>query len=153
MSHPGAKEASQPHAGPTALRAARATADFASDDQGTHAALCEIVVCRHSRDRDKDKQFWQKALNALAERLMGDFLLHKGLTECPQLLLEGVLLRHANVLTFPWRKGKVRTLRGPGDRRIIDRFDVLGPGEQYLILRKLLLEIMHIAQEMDPGIR
>ncbi len=44
----------------------------------------------------------------------------------------------------------VRVLHGPADRFVIDRFNLPGPSPQHLILRKLLLELMDIAQEMDP---
>ena len=64
-----------------------------------------------------------------ASGLLGNVLLDKGLTQCPQLVLEGVLLRHASLLKFPWSQLWVRTLRGPSDSSIINRFDVRGPGE------------------------
>jgi len=43
LSHPGSEEARQAHAGRTAFGAARATADFASDHQGTNTAFSQIV--------------------------------------------------------------------------------------------------------------
>jgi hypothetical protein len=109
-----------------------------------------MVVCKNARDRDKDKAFGQKALYPLAERLMGNFLWNRQLTERPQLLLEGVPLRHANRLLLAWRKGRVRSVRGPGNRIIRDRFDLLGPGEQCLILGEFFFACVDITQEMGP---
>src|SRR5712691_2895815 len=76
---------------------------------------------------------------------------HVGATDREQLLLEGMLLYHASLLLLAWGKVRVRTLLGPGHRLLIDRFDGCGPGEERLIVRMLLCELMPIAQEMHPS--
>src|SRR5713226_49411 len=64
LCHPGAKETGQSHAGLRAFGTASAPTDFASHDQGANAALGQIVVGGNPRNRDKDKEFGQKAFNA-----------------------------------------------------------------------------------------
>jgi len=59
-------------------------------------------VRRNPSNGNKDEQFWQKALNALAKCPLGSLLQHKGLAEFPQLVLKGVLLRHAKALLHAW---------------------------------------------------
>ena len=60
-------------------------------------------------------------------------------------LLEGMLLCHASLLLLAWGEAVVRTLLGPGDRLLIDGFDGGRPGEELLIVRILLFELMPIA--------
>ena len=127
LSHPGAKETGQSHARLTALGATRTPTDFASNDQGTHTALGEIVVRGNSRDRDEDEQFWQKVLNALAKGLLGNVLLQKGLAEFPQPQLVSVLLHDASLVLRTWRQMRIGSQIGPGDGLIVDGFDVLRP--------------------------
>jgi hypothetical protein len=67
---------------------------------------------------------------------------HVGTADLEQLLLEGMLLRHARLLRLSWRKVRVRTLLGPGHRLLIDGFDGGSPAEELLILRILLFELM-----------
>src|SRR5258708_7233179 len=76
---------------------------------------------------------------------------HLGATDIQQVLLEGMLLCHASLLLLAWGKVRVRTLLGPGHGLLIDRFDGCGPGEELLIVRILLFEVMPIAQAMHPA--
>jgi hypothetical protein len=96
LSHPGAKEAGESHTGVRALGTASATTDFACNDQRANTALGQIVVRRNSRNGHKDKEFRQKVLDTLAEGLHRSGGLDIGSTNLPQLLLKGMLLRHAS---------------------------------------------------------
>ena len=64
LSHPGAKETGESHTGLGAFRTASSPTDLAGNDQRTHTALREMVVGWNARDRDKDKEFGQKAFHA-----------------------------------------------------------------------------------------
>src|SRR5258708_979974 len=66
LCHPGAKEACQAHAGLTAFGTACAATDLASDDQRANTALRQIVVRGNAGNGHKDKEFGQKAFDALA---------------------------------------------------------------------------------------
>src|SRR5947209_12878681 len=72
------------------------------------------------------------------------------LTELPETLLEGVLLCHAHAVALAWRQGGFEFLFGPGYRLLIDGFDILGPASQFLILGKIVFQIMDVAQEVNP---
>ena len=98
LSHPGAKEAGQSHAGLTALGAAGAPADFARDDQRTNTALRQIVVRGNPWNGHKDKEFGQKLFNAFAEGLLRCRRVQRGLTQRPKALLESMLLRHPRLM-------------------------------------------------------
>src|SRR5260370_15526105 len=76
---------------------------------------------------------------------------HVGATDIQQVLLEGMLLCHASLLLLAWGRVRVWTLLGPGQGLLIDRFDGCGPGEELLIVRILLFEVMPIAQAMHPA--
>lgn len=66
------------------------------------------------------------------------------LAKLPEMLLEGVLLCHAKAVELAWRQSGIEWLLDPGNRLLIDRFHILGPGQQNLILGIELLEIMDI---------
>jgi hypothetical protein len=68
-----------------------------------------------------------------------------GLAELPQTLLEGMLVRHTNPLLVAWRLARIRWLSCPGNGLLIERFDLLGPASQLLIVGKIVFEVMHIA--------
>ena len=67
------------------------------------------------------------------------------LAELPEPLLEGMLLRHAKLLLLAWRQPWIAILRDPGHGLLIERFDVLGPGSQLLVLGEIVFQFMHIA--------
>ena len=67
------------------------------------------------------------------------------LAELPELLLEGTLVRHANLLLLAWRQPWIGVLCYPGHGLLIERFDVLGPGSQLLVLGEIVFQFMHIA--------
>jgi hypothetical protein len=62
---PGAKETEETHAGLAAPLTPRSSTDLARNDQRSHAALGEIVLSWHARDRHKDEQLGQEAFDAL----------------------------------------------------------------------------------------
>ncbi len=66
LGHPGAEEGGQSHASGTAFGTTGSSADFASNNQRANTALSEIVVSRHSRYGDKDKEFREKAFHPFA---------------------------------------------------------------------------------------
>ena len=66
LGHPGSEKRGQAHAGPTAFGTARAAADLASDNQRANTALRQIIVRGNTRNGHKDKEFGQKAFDALA---------------------------------------------------------------------------------------
>src|SRR5712692_11036963 len=74
------------------------------------------------------------------------------LAELPEPLLEGTLVYHANVLLLAWRQPGVAVLGHPGHGLLIERFDLLGPAEQFLILGKSVFQLMDIAQEVDESL-
>ncbi len=145
MSHPGAEEASKTHPRCGSFRATGASTDLAGDNQRAHTALGQIVVSGNPRERDKDKQLWQKTLDALTQRVLRSLSVGVGVAEAAELLLEGVLLRHAKSSLLAWRQREVRPMLSPGNSLIIDGFDAPGPGHQGRVTWILLLEVMHIA--------
>ena len=70
---------------------------------------------------------------------------HIGLADRPQLLLKGMLLRQASLALLAGRAVFVRSLLSPGDRLLINGFDVFGPAQERFVVRELLFEVMHIA--------
>jgi hypothetical protein len=68
-----------------------------------------------------------------------------GLTDGPQLLLKGVLVLQTDGLLLARRQAGVWSVTGPSDRVLIGGFDLLGPAQKGLVVRKLLFELMHIA--------
>ncbi len=64
LCHPGAKETGESHPGLGAFRTAGSPTDLAGNDEWAHTALRQIVVGWNARDRDKDKEFGQKAFHA-----------------------------------------------------------------------------------------
>jgi hypothetical protein len=72
--------------------------DLTGNDQRAHTALREIVVGRDARDRDKDKEFGQKAFHTFTEGVLRLVGTHVGAADSEQLLLEGMLLCHACLL-------------------------------------------------------
>ena len=74
----------------------------------------------------------------------------EGTTDGEQVLLEGMLLHHASATGLTWRERRIRPLLHPGDRLVIDGFDRLCPGEQWLILGILFFQFMDRPQEMNP---
>ncbi len=68
---PRLEQAGQGHAGLAALLAAGAPADLAADDQGTQAALGQVVVGRHARLAHKDEQLVLMAQQPFRQRLAG----------------------------------------------------------------------------------
>ena len=145
LSNPGAEEACQSHAGRTAFGAARPPADFAGDDQGTHTAFGQIVVRWHAGIGYEHKEFGQKALDSLTERMHGSLGLGKRCTYLPQFLLEGVLERHP--LSVLFRDGELRVRCGSGFGSLVDLLDLFGPLPQLRIVRMQLFEIVDVTQE------
>jgi hypothetical protein len=70
-------------------------------------------------------------------------------TQRPQLLLEGMLLHPPCRLLFGWWQSGIRT--DVADSSIIDVFDGKTPSKQLFVGRMALLELMDIAQEMNPA--
>ncbi len=124
---PGAKETGESHAGLTALGATGTAADLAGNDQGTDTALSQVVVRRNSWNGHKDTKFGQKALNALAESLLGDFLLKKGLATFPHALLKGVVLYLASLVLRVRCQMRIGSQPGPGHCIIGDDVEGRGP--------------------------
>ncbi len=56
-----------------------------------------------------------------------------------------MLLRRANLLLLAWRQIETRTALDKSKSLFIDGLDGFGPGEQLLILRELLFEVMDVA--------
>ncbi|HEX6554124.1 MAG TPA: hypothetical protein VF026_15270 [Ktedonobacteraceae bacterium] len=69
-------------------------------DQWAHTALRQIVVGWDARDRDKDKEFGQKAFHAFTSGVLRRKGPHVGLAQVPELLLEGMVLCHASQALF-----------------------------------------------------
>jgi hypothetical protein len=69
---------------------------------------------------------------------------HIGLAKLPEVLFEGMLLRHAGQALLSWSQMRVGTMLCPFNRFILDSFDPLGPIQQGFIMRKVLLELMDI---------
>src|SRR5947209_3063293 len=72
------------------------------------------------------------------------------LAELPEALLEGVLLCHPNTIALAWREVGIQFLCYPSHGLLIDGFDVLGPPSQLLVVGKIVFELMHVAEEMNP---
>lgn len=66
LCHPGAKERGKSHTGLRDFGTAGSSTDLAGNDKWANTALRQIVVCWNARNRDKDKEFRQKAFDALA---------------------------------------------------------------------------------------
>ena len=96
LCHPGAKEIGESHPGLGAFRTAGTLTDLAGNDERAHTALRQIVVGRAARDRDKDKEFGQKAFHAFTSGVLRREGPHIGLAQLPELLLEGMVLCHAS---------------------------------------------------------
>jgi hypothetical protein len=96
LCHPGPKETGEPHPGLRALRTAGSPTDLAGNDQWAHTALRQIVVGGNARDRDKDKEFGQKAFHAFTSGVLRREGTHVGLAQVPEVLLEGMRLGHAS---------------------------------------------------------
>ncbi len=69
-------------------------------------------------------------------------------THLPQLLLEGVLERQP--LCMLLGRGHLRIRGGSGFRAFIDLLDLFGPLPHLRIVRRLCLEMVDIAQEVNP---
>src|SRR5947209_7806380 len=145
LRHPGAKQTGQTHTGVTAFGTARAPTDLASDNQRTNTALGQVVVRRNKRHGHKDKQFREKSFHPLAEWMVRGRRVCKRLRDLPEALLEDVLLRHACLVLLGRGKTGIRTVFRPGDGLFVEGFDGFGPGEQLLIVRAILFEVMHVA--------
>jgi hypothetical protein len=52
------------------------------------------------------------------------------LAKLPEMLLEGALPCCANAVELAWRQAGIELLSGPGNRLLIDGFDVLSPEAQ-----------------------
>jgi len=66
LGHPSPKEGSKPHAGLGALGTTGAATDFAGNDQWTDTAFRKIIMRGNTRNRDKDKEFREKAFHTFA---------------------------------------------------------------------------------------
>src|SRR5947209_15754215 len=62
-----------------------------------------------------------------------------------------MLVRHTSLMLLVWRHSWIGVVYDPGHRLLIERFDVLGPGVQLLILGKIIFQVMDITQEVDPA--
>ena len=93
LSDPGSEEAGQSHADGTTLRATRATAHFARNDQKTPTTLGQVVVGGHTWI-SHTPGVQTKTLDPFAPGMHERLGLNKRRTHLPQLLLEGVLKRH-----------------------------------------------------------
>jgi len=96
LCHPGTKETGESHTGLGALKTAGSPTDLASNDERAHTALGQIVVGWNASDRDKDKEFGQKAFHAFTSGVLRREGPHIGLAQLPELLLEGMVLCHAS---------------------------------------------------------
>lgn len=141
--HPGTKERSKTHTCLIAFGTTRPSADFASDDQWANTAFSKIVMRRDCRHRHKDKQLWQKLLDAFTQRMLRGSSTHIGLTQLPELLFKGTLLCLSLLRLFAGREARLRTVLSPSDGPLIDVLHRSGPGQQVLIVRELLFEIVH----------
>ncbi len=68
-----------------------------------------------------------------------------GLAELPELLLEDMLLGHANLLLVAWRPGRINSLFSPGYSLLIERFDLLSPLPQLLVIGEIVFQFMHVS--------
>jgi len=101
LSHPGAKQAGESHAGFRAFGTAGAAADLAGNHQWADTAFGEIVVGRNSGNGDKDKEFGQKADHSFTQGALRGGRADEGTAKSHQLLLEDMLLRHAQQRSGP----------------------------------------------------
>src|SRR5690348_5900876 len=76
---------------------------------------------------------------------------HIGLADSPELLLKGMLLCQTSLALLAGRAIFVGSLLRPGDRLLINGFDLFGPAPERLVVRELLFELMHITQEVNPA--
>ncbi len=68
-----------------------------------------------------------------------------GLADLPELLLEDMLLGHANLLLVAWRPGGINSLFYPGHGLLIERFDLLSPLPQLLVIGEIVFQFMHVS--------
>src|SRR6266487_6820865 len=145
LGDPGPKQTGKSHACVTAFGRACPTTYLASDDQRPNASFGEMVVCRNPRHSHQDKEFRQKALDSLTQRMLRGSSAQVRLANQPELLLKSLLLLLAPLLLLRRRESRIRARLRPFHCSLIDGFDRGGPGKKSLIMRMFVFEFMGIA--------